>query len=57
MIAAPSRDWNVFKQICAEHWDGFTHAHPRYRPSYYDSLVAKMLAGGNPEQIGYIWGL
>ena len=21
--AAPSRDWNVFKQICAEHWDGF----------------------------------
>ena len=31
MLAAPSRDWNVFKQIFAEHWDGFTHAHPRYR--------------------------
>jgi Putative transposase/Transposase zinc-binding domain len=54
MIAAPSRDWNVFKQIFAEHWDGFTHAHPRYRTSYYDSLVAKMLACGNPEQMGHI---
>jgi Putative transposase/Transposase zinc-binding domain len=54
MIAAPSRDWNVFKQIFADHWDGFTHAHPRYRTSYYDSLVAKMLACGNPEQMGYI---
>jgi hypothetical protein len=54
MIAAPSRDWNVFQQIFAEHWDGFTHAHPRYRTPYYDSLVAKMLACGNPEQVGYI---
>jgi len=54
MIAAPWRDWNVFKQIFADHWDGFTHAHPRYRTSYYDSLVAKMLACGNPEQMGYI---
>jgi len=34
MLAAPSRDWNVFKQIFAEHWDGFTHAHPHYRTSY-----------------------
>ena len=54
MLAAPSRGWNVFKQIFAEHWDGFTHTHPRYRTSYYDSLVAKMLACGNLEQIGYI---
>jgi hypothetical protein len=54
MLAAPSRDWNVFKQIFAAHWDGFTHAHPRYRTFYYDSLVAKMLACGNPEQMGYI---
>ena len=50
----PSRDWNVFKQIFAEHWDGFTHAHPRYQTSYYDGLVAKMLGCGNPEQMGYI---
>src|SRR5215510_2397817 len=54
MIAAPSRDWNIFKQIFAEHWEGFTHAHPRYRTSSYDGLVAKMLACGNPEQVGYI---
>ena len=36
------------------HWDAFTHAHPRYRTSYYESLVAKMLACGNPEQMGYV---
>ena len=54
MLAAPSRDWNVFKQIFAEHWDGFTHAHPRYQTSYYDGLVAKMLGCGNPEKMGSI---
>ena len=54
MLAAPSRDWNIFKQIFAEHWDGFTHAHPRYQTPYYDNLVAKMLACGNPEQMGYV---
>jgi hypothetical protein len=54
MMAAPSRDWSVFKQIFAEHWDPFQHAHPRYQTAYYDGLVAKMLACGNPEKIGYI---
>jgi hypothetical protein len=54
MLAAPSRDWNVFKQIFAEHWDGFTRAHPRYQTSYYDNLVDKMLGCGKPEKIGYI---
>jgi hypothetical protein len=54
MLAAPSRDWNVFKQIFAEHWAGFTHAHPRYQTAYYDALVAKMLACGNPEKMGYV---
>jgi len=39
---------NVFKQIFAEHWDAFAHAHPRYQTPYYDGLVAKMLACGNP---------
>ena len=34
MLAAPSRDWNVFTQIFAEHWDGFTHAHPHYQTAY-----------------------
>jgi hypothetical protein len=34
MMAEASGDWNVFKQIFAEHWDGFTHAHPRYQTAY-----------------------
>jgi hypothetical protein len=54
MVAEPSRDWSVFKQIFADHWGAFQYAHPRYQTSYYDGLVAKMLACGNPEQIGYI---
>jgi hypothetical protein len=54
MLAAPSRDWNVFKQIFAEHWEGFTHAHPRSQTADSDGLVAKMLAWGNPEKMGYV---
>ena len=54
MLAAPSRDWNVFKQIFADHWEPFQRAHPRYQTAYYDGLVAKMLACGNPENMGYI---
>jgi hypothetical protein len=54
MLAAPSRDWNVFKQIFADHWGAFQHAHPRYQTAYYDGLVAKMLACGNPEKMGYV---
>jgi hypothetical protein len=54
MMAEPSRDWNVFQQIFAEHWDGFTRAHPRYQTAYYNGLVAKMLACGNPDKMGYI---
>jgi hypothetical protein len=54
MLAAPSQDWSVFQQIFADHWDTFQRAHPRYQTSYYDSLVAKMLACGNPAKSGYI---
>ena len=54
MVADPSRDWSVFKQIFADHWDTFRHAHPRYQTSYYDGLVAKMLACGNAEKMGYV---
>jgi hypothetical protein len=54
MLAAPSRDWNVFKQIFTDHWDTFQRAHPRYQTPYYDSLIAKMLACGNPAKMGYI---
>lgn len=54
MLTAPARDWNVFKQIFADHWDAFRQAHARYQTPYYDELVAKMLACGNPEQMGYV---
>jgi hypothetical protein len=54
MVAERSRDWSVFKQIFADHWTAFQHAHPRYQTSYYDGLVAKMLACGNPEKMGYV---
>jgi len=54
MMTQPSRDWSVFKQIFADHWDTFQRGHPRYQTSYYDGLVAKMLACGNPEKMGYI---
>jgi Putative transposase/Transposase zinc-binding domain len=54
MLAAPSRAWNVFKQIFADHWEPFQRAHPRYQTAYYDGLVAKMLECGTPEKMGYI---
>ncbi len=54
MMAEASRDWNVFKQVFAEHWAEFTHAHPRSQTAYYDGLVAKMLACGHPEPRGYV---
>src|SRR5712691_9909090 len=54
MLAAPSRDWNVFKQIFADHWPAFQQAHPRYQRASYDDLVAKMLACGHPEKMGYL---
>ncbi|HSX80719.1 MAG TPA: transposase zinc-binding domain-containing protein [Candidatus Saccharimonadia bacterium] len=54
MRVAPARDWNVFQQIFAEHWNGFKHAHPRYQTAYDDGLVAKMLACGNPALMGYV---
>jgi hypothetical protein len=54
MRADPSPDWNVFKQIFGEHWDGFKRLHPRYAQRYYDRLVDKMLACGNPEKMGYV---
>ncbi len=52
MLTHPSGDWSVFKQICADHWEAFQHAHPRDQIASYDDLVAKMLACGNPDQMG-----
>ena len=54
MLAAPSRDWSVFKQIFADHWEPFQHAHSRYHTPYDAGLVAKRLACGTPDKIGYI---
>ena len=54
MMAQASRDWSVFKQIFADHWDEFKRVRPRYQTAYYDSLVAKMLDCGNPDKMGYI---
>ena len=54
MTAETLPAWNSFKQIFAEHWDGFKRVYPRYNKSYYDDLVDKMLRCGNPDQIGYI---
>jgi Transposase zinc-binding domain len=54
MLAAPARAWRVFPQIFAEHWEAFHHAHPRYQTPYYDALVHKMLAGGNPMKMGSV---
>ena len=53
MTAERSPDWNVFTQIFAEHWDGFTRLHPRSHQRYSDALVDKMLACGDPEKVGY----
>src|SRR5712692_3168656 len=54
MMTQPSGDWSVFQQVFADHWDAFQRAHPRYQTSYYDGLVAKMLACGNPDKMGSI---
>src|SRR5246127_891992 len=54
MLTAPSRDRSVFQQIFTDPWEAFQHAHPRYQTPYYDDLVAKMLACGHPENMGYI---
>lgn len=54
MIIEPARDWNVFKQVFVDHWQGFKQFRPRYDTPYYESLVEKMLDCGNPDKMGYI---
>jgi hypothetical protein len=53
MLPHPAGAWSVFKQIFADHWEGFARVHPRYQTADYADLVAKMLACGNPDQMGY----
>ena len=54
MIIEPPRDWNVFKQIFVDHWQGFKQFRPRYDTPDYNRLVDKMLDCGNPDKMGYI---
>ncbi len=54
MLTAPSRAWRVFQQLFADHWEPLPHAQPRYQPPYDDGLVAKLLAGGQPEKMGEV---
>ena len=54
MLMAPARQWNVFQQIFAEHWEAFRQTHARYQTAYYADLVAKMLACGTPKYMGYV---
>jgi len=54
MMAAPSEDSNVFKQIFVDHGDGFKHVHPRYNTRSYDGLIHKMLNCGHPDKMGYL---
>jgi hypothetical protein len=54
MMTQLSGDWSVFKRIFADHWAPFQRAHPRYQTPYYDNLVAKRLACGNAEKMGYV---
>jgi hypothetical protein len=46
--------WSVFKPTFAEPWDGFQRAYPRDDRRYSDGLGAKMLGGGEPDQMGAI---
>ena len=53
MHAAPVRAWSVFQPSFAAHWEACQQAHARYQTPSYAGLVAKMLACGQPAQIGY----
>ena len=54
MEAEDRQNWNVYKQIFADHWDDFKKKYPLFNKEYYDELVEKMLCCGDPEQMGYI---
>ncbi len=54
MEAKGKLDWNVYKQIFKDHWDGFKEKYPEYDTNYYNEIVEKMLHCGNPEKMGYI---
>jgi hypothetical protein len=52
MLAAPSGDWSVLPQSCADHWETFQHAHPRSQTPYDHGLGGQRLTCGTPVKIG-----
>ena len=52
LMAASSRDWKVFTPLFADHWEPFPQAHPHSQTASSESLVAKRLACGTPENRG-----
>ena len=54
MLAAPVRDWSVFQQIFADHWEAFQQAHPRYQTPYYHTLVAQDAGLWEPREDGLL---
>ena len=54
MIVEPWRHCNVFKQLFADHGDGFQQTHPRYNTPYDAALVEKMRGCGDPDKMGSI---
>ena len=51
-MAESARDWSLCKPLFVDHWETCQRAQPRYQTAYYDGLVAKRLACGNPAKIG-----
>jgi hypothetical protein len=52
MLTASARDWSVFQQLFAEHWEAFQHAHPRSQTPLVNSMNTETVAGrpGCPQQ-------
>jgi Transposase zinc-binding domain/Putative transposase len=54
MLAVPARDWSVFQQILADHWEAFQQAHPPSQTAYDEELVRQMLDCGTAVQMGSV---
>jgi hypothetical protein len=46
-------DKETFKRIFLDHWTRFKAVHPRYNTDYYETIIQKMLACGDPEKMGF----
>ena len=41
MKAEEVKGWNVFKQIFADHWEGFKRKYPKYSEGHYEEQVKR----------------